>query len=1286
MLAAQLSGNKKAEADAVTDLNAIQERTRKLDSGLFGAGTIYNSPTEKLNPTETAKRFAPAYVGAVGETFPLPATKAISGANLGIKAAKVGLASGAANVAADTGSQLMENGKVDLKRTATAFGTGIGLGVAAPVLGAAGRHVITGAKPVIRKAGELVPPPPVVGAPALQTASPGNTFKFKAPSLEIQTPEVRVDSPQGPVFKNPFPDINPAPIENQPFNFSRPKIQALEPKAKTNGKFVQPEGPIPTNVTNADTLIGQVKKQFVDKEAPYIDFLKKYGTKEQLDQFYLDSGVQTRSNAVANQTVLHSEPLKQALFGLEGDAKKQFDQYTAARAELNNVNRGLKTGSTKQELEQVIKALGPENEARHKALTQFYQDYADRLYETGHITKKKYDFFKSNKDYTRIQREMEDLAGYQGQGGNSYSFGQSLTSQKRKGSSREIQPADITAFKYAQDVEKEIARNQSATNIIDTLQTLGLTKKISAERAANKNVIKRRVNGTVEHWEVPRDIKEIADNVTPFQLGVLGRIVSAPQRLLRAGATGLSAPFTAANYVKDQASSGVFSKSVRDTHHPKNIAMGLKDSIGDFAGVTDDPLWNKFTEHLGDTTQYDFIRNQKSAKDLSREIRLGGTGKAANMVKHPIRTLEDLNQITEKATRFQNFKGIYEKTIKAGGSEADATRAATIAAWQNSVDFSRMGETAQVVNLLIPYFNAGIQGTRTMGRAFKERPVATSMKTVGAIGLPLMGITLYNNADENRKKIYDNISDYEKENNLVIVLPNAKQLPDGSYEGVIKVPLQPGLTNLVQPIRIGVENFVNKEPADVAAMTKQFLGAATGPINTANKGAAMGSLIPQWVKPAVQQGMNKDLFTGKDIVADYVNEATDANGNPIPESKKAYDFTSGSSRFIGDKIGVSPIRIDKFIKDTSGKVGQYSQNAVDNALAKKGVIGKDQIGGVSVGSDFTRRFARAQGKENFMKSEGSKHFDDVKKITANMNVNEKNAFNALHPNKKNFLGDVISDIDSTYNPAARLDAYNRFPKVFEADKQIDAKGRKKGNPGNPLFDLEPWQVKKVLEKENLPPGATDKELSKLHDQEWYDDYSNKKQQFFTAIKDKTAADLEAAKKKGDKKAVASLQQNVDKFNSSDNPYPVTSPELQAAMNGYSKLPKGTGARKAWIQGNPGIYKQMTDQYAAIDNWQNKQRGKRGLDTTEGDAGKVAGYDTGSSSGGYGKAGYSKSGGGSGGGSSSTYGTNNPYEYAIKLKAGGKAAKPTIKQPTKGKAKIAKKSVGKPKVTSKKSLV
>ncbi|WP_165962629.1 hypothetical protein, partial [Acinetobacter baumannii] len=70
----------------------------------------------------------------------------------------------------------------------------------------------------------------------------------------------------------------------------------------------------------------------------------------QLDQFYLDSGVQTRSNAVANQTVLHSEPLKQALFGLEGDAKKQFDQYTAARAELNNVNRGLKTGSTKQEL------------------------------------------------------------------------------------------------------------------------------------------------------------------------------------------------------------------------------------------------------------------------------------------------------------------------------------------------------------------------------------------------------------------------------------------------------------------------------------------------------------------------------------------------------------------------------------------------------------------------------------------------------------------------------------------------------------------------------------------------------------------------------------------------------------------------------------------------------------------------------------------------------------------------------------------------------------------------
>ena len=821
---------------------------------------------------------------------------------------------------------------------------------------------------------------------------------------------------------------------------------------------------------------------------------------------------------------------------------------------------------------------------------------------------------------------MDDIAGYSGTGGNSFSLGTSKARLKRKGSERAVQPADITALNYAQKMQSEIQRNQTASNMIDVLTEQGHAKQLPAGQATNKNTIKRIVDGKTEVFQVPRDIKEVADQITPFQLGTLGKIVAAPQRVLRAGATGLSAPFTAANYVKDQVGSAVFSKNAVATHlDPRNAMSGLWNATKDTLGESNDPLWKKFIESSGDTTGYDFLRNAKSAKQASREVRLGTKGKYANMAGSPIRTLEELNAITEKATRFQNFKGIYQDALNKTGNEADALRTATLAAWQNSVDFSRMGNTAQAINLLIPYFNAGIQGTRLLGRRFGEAPVATSLKTLGLVALPMTGLTLYNMADEKRKAVYDNISDYEKENNLIIVLPNAKQLEDGSYDGVIKVPLQPGLVNLAQPFRMQAENFASKSNQnEVAQMAQQFFGAFAGPVETGSIRGAAGSAIPQVVKPFVQQGMNQDLFTGKEIVPDYVNEATKANGDPVAEKDKAYDFTSGTARAIGGKLGISPLRVEKFIKDTTAKTGLYALNTADNALAKLGKIPQEQIGGISVKDDIVRRFARAQGKYNYKKSEGGKYYDLVKDVTKGFNGNEKAAWDSIHPSKTNFLGEDIFDENKRLAKYTKAGLYLQHPNVFAAEKAIEMEQRKKGNPANPLYDLPQDQLTKVLLKDALPPGAKDPELSNLYKEEWYKDYKNKTSAFYTALKDK-------------------LSKQGKSLPKTDNPYPVASPELQKSMDAYSALPKGTGARSSWIRSNPDTWNAMTTQWQATDDWENKERVKIGLNPIEDEESKSGGS-------GYGKFGYSKGGksGSGGGGSGKGAKLKTPKTYITEL--------------------------------------
>lgn len=1019
---------------------------------------------------------------------------------------------------------------------------------------------------------------------------------------------------------------------------------------------------VPGQVTNKETLRGQIATRLVDTEAPAINYLKQVeqvtGQKGLVDQFYYDTGLQKRANAIANAKIEASPNIAKAFGGLSKQSNKEFSQYSAAIAELENAKRGMPTSRPVEKLQKTVDELSPTYRARFDAVRNEFRAMTDDLVKGGVIDDATKQAWDANPNYVRIQRVMDDLAGYPGNAGNSYSFGGTNFSKKRTGSAREVQPLDATVFNMRQQVQKEIQRNQTATNLIEALSRVGHARLVKAEDAARKNTIRRVVNGRTEIWEVPKDIKEIADNVSPYQLGLLGNIISAPQRLLRAGATGLSAPFTAANYIKDQLSSAVYSKAASATHTVPGVIEGLWKSAKDFGGGgTDDELWQRFIQTAGDTTSYDFIRNEKNAKMLSGQIRNGTAGRIGNSIAHPIRTLENLNQVTEKATRYQNFRGIYNKVYRETGDAAEAQKQATLAAWQNSVDFSRMGDVGRALNLLIPYFNAGVQGTRLLGRSLKERPAATLGKVTAFAGVPLSALTLYNMSDPDRAQVYDNISDYEKENNLIIILPGAEQNDQGTYEGVIKVPLQPGISDLVQPFRLLSESFASQNPADIGKMATEMMGAFTGPIQTSSLGAAAGSLIPQVAKPLVQQAANKDFFTGKDIVPEYMQQATDAQGNPVPENQKAYKFTSGSSRIIGNAIGQSPIRVDKFIKDTSAKVGQYTQNAVDTGLAAAGIIPQDQIGGVSLKEDFIRRFAQASSKENLNKSEGAKYFDTVKEATSGLNQNELAAWTGLHPNKKNFLGEVITETDAVYDPVARLDAYNRYPRVFEADKKMNDMAKKNGKPGNPLFDLTPEQVKKVLEKDALPPGAKDPELSSLYKQDWYADYSVAKSNYFKTLKEQAAAAGKPWKQK-------------------ENAYPETSPELQKVMDYYSSLPKGTGARKNWIASHPNEWAAMQNQFAAIDNWQNIQRGKRGLAATEGADGQANGYSSGGSK-------YAKSGGGGSKGSSKG---SNPYQYAVSINAGGKVKSPKISvKKTGGKIAKAKKVAG-PKVKTKKSMV
>lgn len=1023
----------------------------------------------------------------------------------------------------------------------------------------------------------------------------------------------------------------------------------------------------------------ELGKHFVDDDNQMLNLLgrieKETGRTGLKDQYYYDTGRIRVANAIADHRITNSDSIHKLFGGLKDytkvgrklrqlagqDGKSEldrFDEYASARAELQNY-KGKKTSKSREELAGIVVNGHEEFGDRFKAMNDFYKDQSRYLYENGIISKKKMESYQKNPDYIRIQRDVDDLVNRGTMTGKSksQSFASTTTKQRRKGSEREVLSPTKTLLERAQQMELEVQRNRAANHTIDTLSEYGLARRVA--NADGKNTVARFKGGKKEFWEVPGDVKKEMENLNPYTMGPVMHIISAPNRLLRAGATGLNVPFAAANYMRDQAGSFIQSKNVMYTHNPVTIIKSLGSAARDIGDGSNDPLWKKFEEFTGNSTVYDELRNQKATVQTLRELRQGSKGKALNRVISPVRSLEDLIGVTEKATRFQNFKGAYQEALKSGLTEREALQQATLAARKNTTDFNRAGDWGRVLNGFIPYFNASIQGTRTMARSFKERPVATSIKTLGTMAIPGVAATLWNYADPKRAEAYNSINDFEKKDNWIIVGPDARQRSDGTWEGVYKIPKPPGYRDLTDPVRDVTEMFAKGENhVDVGNMLQDVLGAMSGPIQTGSGDQVIGSLIPQQAKPFAQAYFNKNFYTGKDVVPDYMLDATD------DKSKQAYKSTSGTARMLAKQFGVSPITVEQFIRDSGASVGQYALNAVDTAANKAGLIPDEQIGGKSALDDVVSRFGEARGdllERN--KTDGQKYFEAREKATEGLSKQEKEAYNTLHPSKKNFLGDVTYDADSIYNAAARLDTYNRFPAVFEADKKLDAIQRAKGEAGNPMFDLSREQLKKVLEKDNLPPGAKDPELSNLYKQDWYVDYQNKRTEYYDSVNKK----LEAQGKS---------------LGNQENPYPTTPANVQADMNYYNSLPKGTGARSAWIKANPDSWNAMQNQYAAVDDWQNKQRAKRGLDATEGSQGQANGYSTSSSSSSGGSS-YSRR---SSGGSSSKSSGINEYGYLVKRGGATINLKAPAAKSTAAKAKVAKATVSKPKVSLKKTRI
>lgn len=257
----------------------------------------------------------------------------------------------------------------------------------------------------------------------------------------------------------------------------------------------------------------------------------------------------------------------------------------------------------------------------------------------------------------------------------------------------------------------------------------------------------------------------------------------------------------------------------------------------------------------------------------------------------------------ETATRLAQF----EQRMATGSSAEQAA----LAARDITVDFAKGGKRKAGLNTYYMFLNASLQGSVNVTRALsRSLALAPALVTFGAVSA-LMGRALGGDDDDTEGDKWDNIPDYEKTSNIILMDPSGS----GKY---IKIPLPYGYSTLYSAgVRMADAAMGKSTAGDaVAGMLTDALNSFNpmgGSGITQGAGAVASAFFPTMARPLVEIGLNQNFMGrpiypksfGKQEKADAYNYFT---GTPevYTDLAQALNEGTGGDMFQSGAIDLSP--------------------------------------------------------------------------------------------------------------------------------------------------------------------------------------------------------------------------------------------------------------------------------------------------------------------------------------------------------------------------------------------
>jgi hypothetical protein len=559
-------------------------------------------------------------------------------------------------------------------------------------------------------------------------------------------------------------------------------------------------------------------------------------------------------------------------------------------------------------------------------------------------------------DYVPLKRVFTAIekGEFHGGGGKAVaSLSKQTIVQRLEGSQREIENPIYSLIEKAHDAFAQGERNKAGRQLAEYRDLPGFEGMIQelkpGELAPPHLSFSFLDAGKKRTFRTTPEIAAAAKSLNIQQIGLLGKIINGPVRLAKTFTTSMNPKFIMTNLFADARMVRVTAKHSGFLADPSAFFQAL------MSAVKHDDLWNEMVGQGAGFTSFDQYRGQpKSTIDSIRSRRNKYTY-GSYLITHPaqlFRVAENIVSKSEEFGRVRLYRQAKTAALREGRTEADARAIATREANNRLPNYMRAGDWGRALNGAFMYLNAGVQGVRSFTRAMSENPVRTSARIATSLFLPVTLATLWNLSDEDRKKAYADIREYEKDNNLIFLMSSPTKDKQNRYE-VIKLKLPPGLNQLTIPLRRALEAAAGLDPVKFREIVDAVIGSVS-PVEP-NLRSAASTFLPQIIKPSVQAMANYDFFRGAPKVPGRLQG--------LPPEMQVLPYTSATGKKIGESLGVAPILVDEFVKDTIGGLGGEALNLSDQALAAVGAIPRSEIGGSDLVEGVASRFMTARGGE-----------------------------------------------------------------------------------------------------------------------------------------------------------------------------------------------------------------------------------------------------------------------------------------------------------------------------------